>query len=171
MQQRDYGGISTTSPDSDSDGSGKTLLLIIIIIAVTLSITVYFVFIRKPTKVEDKNVVEGPRTIVENETWRHVTTFSGIGSEITDVFNIRGEKWRIRWDVEVEPQNSEEAVFNLIFYHNGEDVGSISHSGSSISCKGCGAKTHYINVGEGEYTIEVEADNLEGWTLEIEDLY
>ena len=171
MQQRDYGRSYAESPNSGSEGSGKKLLLIIIIIAVTLSIAVYFVFIRKPAETEDKNVAEGPRAIVENETWHHVTTFSGIGSETTDVFNIRGEKWRIHWDIEVDPQHSEEAVFNLIFYHNGEGVGSISHSGSSISCSGCGAKTHYINVGEGEYTIEVETDNLEGWTLEIEDLY
>ena len=94
-----------------------------------------------------------------------------MGDDTTDEFNIIGEKWRIHWDIETEPQLSEEAVFNLIFYHNGEDVGSITHSGDSISCSGCDSKTHYINVGSGDYTIKVETSNLDGWTLEIEDFY
>lgn len=93
----------------------------------------------------------------------------------TDCFNIRGNKWRIKYTVEphgVYESHEKDSLFKAIVFPRGEDM----HSNtalyvSSFECNGqeC-SDTQYIYEGNGDYYIGV-GSKLNIWVLEVEDYY
>ena len=96
----------------------------------------------------------------------HVTTFTGGDDETTEVFHISRWKWCIYWTA--EPADVEKARLTFSVYPEGETVqpvASVSHSGAARS------DTVYVDEGEGDFYIEVEAEEIKSWKLEIYEFW
>jgi Lamin Tail Domain len=103
---------------------------------------------------------------VNEETWYPVETFSGEIGKTTPVFHIYGTEWHLTWTIDAD--NLEKAVFKLIIYPKDQPYAiwqTVSNSGSST-----GTINYFLsNIDKRDFFIKVTAQNLQHWTIAIED--
>ena len=103
---------------------------------------------------------------VDEEKWYLVETFSGAAGETTPTFHIYGTEWRLTWTIDAE--KLETAVFKLSIYPKGQLYAiwqTVSNSGSST-----GTVNYFLSsVDKRDFLIKVTAQNLQHWTIVIED--
>ncbi len=103
---------------------------------------------------------------VDEEKWYLVETFSGAAGETTPVFHIYGTEWRLTWTIDAE--KLETAVFKLSIYPKEQPYAiwqTVSNSGSST-----GTVNYFLSsVDKRDFLIKVTAQNVQHWTIAIED--
>lgn len=95
-------------------------------------------------------------------TWHSVTSFDGTNSKKTDTFYIRGNKFKLIYDV--NPAN-EYAIFYLTIYREGD-----SYLTDMVSLNS-GSDESIIYEGEGNFYLDINAANLDDWKIRVEDYY
>jgi hypothetical protein len=104
--------------------------------------------------------------VVDEETWYPVETFSGETNETTTVFHVYGTEWHLTWTIDAE--NLEKAVFNLVIFAKNEPYAiwqTVSKAGSST-----GTVNYFLSSEDKrDFFIKVTAQNLQHWTIDIED--
>jgi len=103
---------------------------------------------------------------VDEEKWYPVETFSGEMGETTPSFHIYGTEWRLTWTIDAE--KLETAVFKLSIYPKDQLYAiwqTVSNSGSST-----GTVNYFLSsVDKRDFLIKVTAQNVQHWTIAIED--
>jgi hypothetical protein len=103
---------------------------------------------------------------VDEDKWYLVETFSGAAGETTPTFHIYGTEWRLTWTIDAE--KLETAVFKLSIYPKDQLYAiwqTVSNSGSST-----GTVNYFLSsVDKRDFLIKVTAQNLQHWTIVIED--
>jgi len=112
-------------------------------------------------------------TPFESPRWDSIMFKSG-GSERgfsfikTELFCIRGDKWRITYKVEASPDHPEDSTFEVHVLPRGEDINSERYI-SRFTCHGKSCSdVQYIYEGKEHYYMGI-ASNRNTWELEVED--
>lgn len=104
--------------------------------------------------------------VVSQKTWYKVTSFSGGSDKTTQSFTIKGDEWRVKY--EVKSSNPEYAAFGVFVYPRGETAIFIADWDCwQMPC----SDIQYIYEGNGDYYFEIITANLDSWKLEVEDYY
>lgn len=86
----------------------------------------------------------------------------------TELFYIRGDKWRITYKVEASPDHPEDSTFEVHVLPRGEDINSERYI-SRFTCHGKSCSdVQYIYEGKEHYYLGI-ASNRNTWELEVED--
>ena len=99
--------------------------------------------------------------------WHTVTTFQGRHDKKTPLFNIKGDTWRMNWETTGHENDSR---ISVTVY---KDFGSFDYTyvdvfyGNNFPF----SDTRYEYNGAGTYKLNIIADDLEYWCIEIEDFY
>ena len=103
---------------------------------------------------------------VNEEIWYPVETFSGDVSQTTPIFHIYGTEWHLTWTIDAE--NLEKAVFKLEIYPKDAPYAvwqTITNSGGTN-----GTLNYFLSsTDKRDFLIKVTAQNLQHWTIAIED--
>jgi hypothetical protein len=100
--------------------------------------------------------------------WHTVTTFQGRHDSETPIFTIKGDIWRINWET-VGHEN--ESQISVTVY---KDFGFLDYTYVDVFYGNNNfpfTDTRYEYDGAGTYYLNIYADDLECWSLEIEDFY
>jgi hypothetical protein len=98
--------------------------------------------------------------------WHTVTTIQGRHDRETPTFNIKGDTWRMDWETvghENESQISVTVYKEFVFYTFVDGF-----TGNNYPF---GADTYNVYDGAGTYRLDILAENLEYWSITIEDFY
>ena len=105
------------------------------------------------------------------QSWRSVTNFTGKEDITTKPFPIEGLVWRVHWSYTGDPA-APHSSFSLFAWREHRiclncalPLASAEHT-SSLN----GSGVIDVFPGNSTYYVEVFADNLEVWTLEVEEL-
>jgi hypothetical protein len=103
---------------------------------------------------------------VNEDIWYPVETFSGDMNETTPIFHIYGTEWHLTWTIDAE--NLEKAVFKLEIYPKDAPYAvwqTITNSGGTN-----GTLNYFLSsTDKRDFLIKVTAQNLQHWTIAIED--
>ncbi|MDH5704348.1 MAG: hypothetical protein OEY99_09050 [Aigarchaeota archaeon] len=107
------------------------------------------------------------RSIGQTGAWYKVATFKGTYSKTTDVFEVRGKRFRLTWSISGAGQWT---VFGFFCYPEGKNTGFV---GTPMMVTGSKQTTDSTIVyeGPGKFYLEVNAGNLDGWEIMVEDFY
>ena len=101
-----------------------------------------------------------------SKSWHETESFSGENSKTTDSFYIRGDKFKLTYDVDGDPDYS---MFSFFIYPEGETT---MYTDTMIGNLGISGKDSTIShAGEGSYYLEITTANLDDWEIIIEDYY
>jgi len=100
------------------------------------------------------------------KTWHPVITFSGKNDKTTKPFTIVGDVWRVKY---VALRSG--SYFHVCVYPKGETMGKVGCFPVNPKIHYCYNDTFYIFEGSNDYYFEVNAANIDSWTLEVEDYY
>jgi hypothetical protein len=99
--------------------------------------------------------------------WHTVTTVQGRHDKKTPLFDIKGDTWRINWETVGHKNDSQ---ISVTVY---KDFGTFDYEYVDVfhgnNCPFTDTRDEYD--GAGIYYLCIEADNLEYWSIEIEDFY
>ena len=109
-------------------------------------------------------IVGAPEPVYE-PCWHTVTTFQGRQDKKTPIFNIKGDMWRINWESVGHGNDSWISVTVYKDYEFFEYVDVFYGNNFPFT------DTRYEYDGAGTYYLDILADNLEYWRIEIEDFY
>lgn len=115
---------------------------------------------------EIDETIEIPTSTPKPKKWHSVTSFSGSSDKTTQPFTIKGDEWRVKY--EVKSSEPEYAVFGAYVYPRGETVMYVSSWDCTM--KEC-SDMQYIYEGNGDYYFSVIAANIDSWNLDVEDYY
>ena len=107
-----------------------------------------------------------PTPTPETKTWHTVTTFQGRHDRKTPVFNIKGDEWRII--LETVGHENDSSIQVTVY----KDFGSWTtfvdvFYGNNFPF----SDTRYEYDGPGPYCLDIIADDLEYWSISVEDFY
>jgi hypothetical protein len=95
----------------------------------------------------------------EEPGWKTVITFSGIGTETTDDFNINSSKWKAIWNVE-EQYPGQGLYFSASVYKEDEELelmGNVTQAGGGQSVfRSTGSHYIKINCASAKWQIEIQ---------------
>jgi len=100
-----------------------------------------------------------------NAAWQTVQTFSGTIPRITNAFNIPGDKWRITYSIELDPDYPDNGFLGVIVFPEGDEqneIGRFETDASRLS----GSYSVYRR-GSGRYYLEIYPSNVK-YTLRVE---
>lgn len=97
--------------------------------------------------------------------WHTVTTFQGRHDKKTPTFNIKGDTWRMNWET---VGHEEDSLLFVLVYKELMFTGWVDgFSGNNYPF----SDTYYVYDGAGTYYLDISAEKLEYWSIEIEDFY
>jgi|GEM_PF-1273926 len=119
------------------------------------------------TQTVTETVTPTSATTPTTGTWREVAVFKGVADKTTDLFEIKGNRFRLTWNIEGANDLTELSIF---CYPEGETkifVGVPVHVSGSKQI----SDTTIIYSGPGKFYLVILAANLDGWQIIVEDFY
>ena len=119
------------------------------------------------TQTVTETVTPTPATTPTPGTWREVAVFKGVADKTTDLFEIKGNRFRLTWRIEGANDLTGLSIF---CYPEGETkifVGVPVHVSGSKQI----SDTTIIYSGPGKFYLVILAANLDGWQIIVEDFY
>ena len=115
-----------------------------------------------------ETIQETTPTTSETGDWHELTTFNGVNWETTDVFNIKGSKFRMTYTTN-PGEYPEYAAFSFFVYPEGETTMYTESIMTNMGTSGTDSSISY--AGAGNYYLKVIAANLDSWNIKIEEYY
>ena len=107
--------------------------------------------------------------LIVSKSWHKVTEINGKSDKVTDIFKIKGDKWKYIWSCDPDTTYGEGFDGISIFvYPEGETEMYVS----SIFLASCNeGDENFVHEGEENYYFNVGTANLNGWSIVVEDYH
>jgi hypothetical protein len=103
---------------------------------------------------------------VPEESWKAVTSFNGKGSQKTDAFSISANQWRIKWEVSLLSGKTGKFLLKVIHANNNQIETTVDFQPSEVKTENY-SEYIYINKGQDDFYLDIEAENIQSWKIEV----